>query len=793
LRAYTKTAIAGSKRRYQDQAENGGDSSNNSHRPSLYGTATTSSSSSRLDAQSNSNSNNTVGGSGGAWADYEQRAYGGAMPIPISMQHHSHQASSFSNPMPNAVPMMTSSNHGSLGGPTSSSVSSSFSSSTGSYHNHPPSSNTQAPVYTSMSSSSSYSPEAMLSSTLISALTQHMTVSETLPLRVTLPHDEHGTLNDEQRLVIESILSGYNVFFTGPAGSGKSHILSTLQRLNDGGGRSTAMMDMPTKKIVVTATTGIAACSIGGVTIHSFAGCGVGLQTKSSKTFEQQMAEICGKITGNQGALKRWRETDILVIDEISMMSSGFLDMLDAIAKRTRNNRQIFGGMQLVVCGDFFQLPPVDSSKKNNSGSVSPLRRRGASSRNMNGFAFEADCWCQVIQRSVLLKQIFRQGGDKTFMKILNEARVGELSDASVIALRRHSMLPPAARSDSGEAQSKIKATKLECRNTQVDQANVLEMKRLPAEERVFVAKDMALHRGYDAQLRQCAAPETLRLKVGAQVILLKNIDPARGLVNGSRGVVVDYQKPDSKNMNDLPRDLRHKEYPVVQFDSMRPTGSIKDDDEEQQVDETADSHNKENNSKSKKMHKKKMVAAKKNADNNREELRIVATPEEWASKMGDVIVCARVQVPLRLAWALSVHKSQGMTIPHLEVSLRGVFEYGQAYVALSRGTSLDTLTLKCFNPKAFVAHPRVKAFYRLLEGKDPYPNVAVLPQAHSVSPYAPQGDGAGVTPPPSFAQLNPEQKRRLEENRKRALALRQAKAAKVSTHPSNPYLKRNC
>ena len=178
---------------------------------------------------------------------------------------------------------------------------------------------------------------------------------------------------------MESILSGHSTFFTGPAGSGKSHVLSTLLKANtDGFGRNTNSNNNNNndnhnsngqpKNIVVTATTGVAACNVGGITIHSFGGVGAG---------NGSTAEMAKRVMGNEYTKQRWREVDILVIDEISMLSASFLDKLSFIASRARNDRRPFGGVQLVLCGDFFQLPPVDLN---------------------NGFAFEAKCWTEVIK-----------------------------------------------------------------------------------------------------------------------------------------------------------------------------------------------------------------------------------------------------------------------------------------------------------------------------------------------------------------------------------------------------------
>jgi len=476
------------------------------------------------------------------------------------------------------------------------------------------------------------------------------------PITVALPPDSRSTLNDEQCRVVESILSGHSTFFTGPAGSGKSHILSALFDANEMG---IGGKNGQPRKIVITATTGVAACNVGGVTIHSFAGVGAG---KGSP------ADLAKRVMGNEYTKGRWREVDILVIDEISMMAGSFLDKLSFIASRARNDRRSFGGVQLVVCGDFFQLPPVELSK--------------------DGFAFEAKCWSEVIKCSVLLKQVFRQRGDATLLNILDEARVGELSAGSAEVLRRHSTLPAAfgrsSSTDAGDGEERVIPTLLECRNRDVDKANEREMAKLSGEVHTFKSRDRAINEAMKAQLKHCQAPPQLNLKIGAQVMLLKNIDLERGLANGSRGVVVDFRKP--KGESDVPTGFKKMDLPVVKFDSVKAVGK-----EQEEEDASTDDDN-----------------------------EFIVHPEEWTNKMGDQTVSSRIQIPLRPAWSISVHKSQGMTIPNLTVNLKGVFEFGQAYVALSRATVLKLLTLRGFSASSFRAHPKVKAFYNLLDGGCP-------------------------------------------------------------------------
>mmetsp|Transcript_7455 Transcript_7455/g.16312 ORF Transcript_7455/g.16312 Transcript_7455/m.16312 type:complete len:731 (-) Transcript_7455:92-2284(-) len=540
-------------------------------------------------------------------------------------------------------------------------------------------------------------------------------------------------LSPEQKDVVEAVLSGYSTFFTGPAGSGKSHVLSTIMKLNEEAKYARK------KRVTITATTGIAACNVGGITINSFAGVGTG---------DDPLNEMVARVMGNQYSKNRWKECDVLVIDEVSMMPGQFLDKLNFVAQRARNNPSIFGGLQLLVCGDFFQLPPVNLNKCS--------------------FAFEAACWGDVITSSILLKQIFRQNGDQRLMKILNEARVGELSSESAQILRTHSTVGGLGRmrSDVGE-EDEIKPTLLESRNAQVDRANAQEMAKLPGQLRKFKSRDKCVTRTYERLLQHCQAPETLELKIGAQVILLKNLEPDKGLVNGSRGVIVDFQL--AKNKSDLPREFRKIELPVVRFHAIDAPGAKSGD----------------------------------GGDDDDEGVTKLIEPAEWTNKVGDATVSSRQQIPLRLAWALSVHKSQGMTIPNLAVSLRGVFEYGQAYVALSRATKLDLLTLRGFDERAFKAHPKVKEFYRLLEngGKiDDNEESNMKPIAAGIrerstsrgsnmiasmhSSNVPQslvsaasaaasGSTSSTSPPITISN---EQRQRMEESRRKALARKKMK-----------------
>eukprot|EP01033_Poteriospumella_lacustris_P004299 gene4299-3069_t len=360
------------------------------------------------------------------------------------------------------------------------------------------------------------------------------------------------------------------------------------------------------------------------------------------------------------------------------MLSAELFDKLDVIGRRVRNNINPFGGLQIIVCGDFFQLPPVGLGKTVK-------------------FCFEAQAWKSLFEEGrddgmIILDKVFRQKDDTTFLNLLNEMREGQISMQNQQLLQRkvedaqrwmqqeqmearvEGFLPSASSvANHREKKLAVRPTKLFSTNHDVDQYNMTELERLQKgggggadEEDKEPVIYFAVDQGKDPYLTQIKsgtkAPEKLYLKKGAQVMLLKNLDTERGLVNGARGTVVDFERSNG-------RTSFHSLLPVVNFTIIM--GST------------------------------------------RSEERVVLTPETWEVKLGETVLASRQQIPLMLAWAISIHKSQGMTIPLLEVSFNRMFEFGQAYVALSRATSLQGLTLHSFQAQSIRAHPLVKDFYR--------------------------------------------------------------------------------
>lgn len=447
-------------------------------------------------------------------------------------------------------------------------------------------------------------------------------------------------LSNEQRAVLEMVVKeGKNVFFTGSAGTGKSVLLREIIR---------ALRHKYSNKldsIAVTASTGIAACNIGGVTLHSFAGVGLGTE---------ETPALVKKVRGNRQAATRWMRLQVLIIDEISMVDPGLLDDLECIARSLRKKSdRPFGGIQLIITGDFFQLPPVLKTDK--------AKRSGKS------FAFQAECWDRVVTHKVNLTKVFRQK-DPTFVTMLNEMRFGNLSRMTIDTFARLTRQP-----DYGVD---IIPTELFPLRAEVEKANKDRLNNIQSEAHVYKSIDggAAVPIMLEKALASFMAPKEITLKVGAQVMLIKNLTET--LVNGSIGKVIDFMdeaeysqmtegapQEQVKDDRNAPVRVSRKKWPLVRF-SLPNNGGTKD---------------------------------------------YLAVQESWQlEKEGGVVEASRYQIPLILAWAISIHKAQGQTLPCCKIDLARIFEKGQAYVALSRATSLDGLQVLNFRPYKVMAHPVV-------------------------------------------------------------------------------------
>ncbi|XP_054742874.1 ATP-dependent DNA helicase PIF1 [Anastrepha obliqua] len=413
--------------------------------------------------------------------------------------------------------------------------------------------------------------------------------------------EESVKLCEEQLEVLRACTSGKSVFFTGSAGTGKSFLLRKI------------ISALPPDGTVATASTGVAACLIGGTTLHAFAGIGGG----------DYGLQRCIELASRPASGQIWRKCKRLIIDEISMVDGQYFEKIEAVARHVRKNDRPFGGIQLILCGDFLQLPPVVKSDNN----ITPTKN----------FCFQSNAWEKCIECVFELNEVHRQS-DPEFVKILNHIRIGHVNEEIAKRLR--------ATSKQKIEGDGILATQLCSHTNDAQSINESKLESLDGEKILFRAEDSdaSITKQLDSQVQ---ATSNLYLKINAQVMLLKNINIAAGLVNGARGIVVRIEKG----------------VPVVRF------------------------------------------------KNNREYL---CKHEKWIIKTASGGTITRRQVPLKLAWAFSIHKSQGLTLDCVEMSLSKVFEAGQAYVALSRAKSLDSLRILDFDPKQVWANAQVLQFYKL-------------------------------------------------------------------------------
>ncbi|KAJ5946786.1 ATP-dependent DNA helicase PIF1 [Penicillium verhagenii] len=470
-------------------------------------------------------------------------------------------------------------------------------------------------------------------------------------------------LSEEQKGVLEAVVErGKSIFFTGSAGTGKSVLMREIIK------QLRLKYKREPDRVAVTASTGLAACNIEGVTLHSFAGIGLG---------KEAVPELVKKIKKNQKARNRWLRTKVLVVDEVSMVDGDLFDKLEEIARRIRNNGRPFGGIQLVVTGDFFQLPPV------------PERGQDAK------FSFAAATWNTTIQHTILLTHVFRQR-DPEFAAMLNELRLGNISPATESAFRK--LARPLGFHDE------LDATELFPTRQEVDNANSARMARLSGDMQTFNAVDSGTIQNEaqrEKMLSNCMAPITIRLKKGAQVMLIKNLED--NLVNGSIGRVVAFM------------DEANFDYYKTNEDEFHPDKDSNLDDADESAARARKKLKPLNNKEGPAVITRKWPLVCFTLPDGTER-HLLCQPEAWKIELPNGEVQAqRLQVPLILAWALSIHKAQGQTLQRVKVDLGRVFEKGQAYVALSRATSQEGLQVTRFEPRKVMVHPKVTEFYKEL------------------------------------------------------------------------------
>lgn len=404
-----------------------------------------------------------------------------------------------------------------------------------------------------------------------------------------------------QAQALSVLLSGANVFLTGPPGAGKTYVLNEFIRRARRRG----------KGVAVTASTGIAATHLNGTTIHSWSGLGIR---------DQLSMHDLEWLANNERLRKRYNGTDILVIDEVSMLHGARLDMVNAAAKLLRQNDQPFGGLQVVLVGDLFQLPPVSPG------------------REIFDFAHLSEAWQELEPQICYLSEQHRQAEDG-LLTLLTALRSGDFEEQHYELLQ----------SRRGEAPQDAVVTRLYTHNIDVDSINQRHLQALRADSKTYSMATKGQQAKVDQLKKSVLAPEALQLKIGAEVMFVAN-NFAEGFVNGSRGVVTGWRE----------------HWPLVQ---LLDTGRT-----------------------------------------------IAVEPNTWSLTEDGRVRAEVAQLPLRLAWAITIHKSQGMSLDAAEIDLSQAFTPGMGYVALSRVRSLDGVYLRGLNQTALLLHPAIYEFDRALK-----------------------------------------------------------------------------
>lgn len=391
-----------------------------------------------------------------------------------------------------------------------------------------------------------------------------------------------------QQLALEILLDGHSVFLTGPAGSGKTYVLNQFVKLAKHDG----------KKVSVTATTGLAASHLGGTTIHSWSG--IGVHDELPGYFVENLAK---------GRREIIEKTDVLIIDEISMLHDYRLDMVDEVCRLVRKKPDTpFGGIQVVMSGDFFQLPPVN--------------RNGT---KVGGFVVNSQAWQDLDPVVCYLSEQYRQD-EGMLSDILTAMRSNDVRRRHAEALLERAEYEP---------PHDMVYTELHTVNIDVDTQNEAKLQQLDGDEISYEQTTTGSQNYVETLQRSVLAPQVLRLKKGALVMAVRN-SLEKKYVNGSLGTVVDFHAS--------------SHYPIVQL------------------------------------------------TNGKE---VTIEPDTWELRDGDKKRASITQIPLRLAWAITVHKSQGMTLDAALIDLRKAFVEGMGYVALSRVRNMESLYLRGINRMA--------------------------------------------------------------------------------------------
>lgn len=401
-----------------------------------------------------------------------------------------------------------------------------------------------------------------------------------------------------QERALEMLQSGRSALITGRAGSGKTYLLNQFIKSQRAAG----------KTLAITATTGLAATHLGGETIHRWSK--IGIHDSLPQNFFQKLAAK---------DRQRMIEADILIIDEISMLSDSQFSMIDRVLRGVRQVQIPFGGLQVVMSGDFFQLPPIKRV---------PTQLDVFGDYGGVGFVTSSSAFEELNPAICYLESQYRQS-DSDLLDVLEAIRAGTIDEYELNFLNQ--------RLNQQPSEGDGVVTNLHTSNLDVDRVNGLSLAKINQPLENFLMTGSGNRYGLEALKKTVLAPEQLDLKLGAEVMAIKN-DPKMRFVNGSLGKVIDFARKSGIKL------------PVVQFNSGR---------------------------------------------------EVIIEPDSWELTENDVKIASVTQLPLRLAYAITVHKAQGMTLDKARVNLAKAFTPGMGYVALSRVRRLEDLYLMGLNQMA--------------------------------------------------------------------------------------------
>jgi ATP-dependent DNA helicase PIF1 len=579
------------------------------------------------------------------------------------------------------------------------------------------------------------------------------------------------TWNPEQQRALDLIEAKNNIFLSGDAGTGKSHLIKQIIERAE-----TANITF-----AVTASTGIAATLIRGRTLHNWAGVGLGLE---------EVSTLCSKVRKNKNrknsAFDRLTKTSLLIIDEISMILPSYFEKLDQVLRNIRHVDKSFGGIQIVASGDFFQLPPVDKGQSQQQQQT----KQTTLVQKQKRYLFLSKAWTACFNAIVVLRQVYRQA-DEQFVSLLRRARKASLTDDDITLLKSKCTTNGVPKNNNNNGNSFLVPLLHPYRKI-VEKENLLKLKNIhgdcyaftriikhfyttnngkkrariiPQTNNTNADKNGSNDYTADAAVKfanDLQAPQHLLLKVGAPVMLVVNLDQKIGLVNGLRGVIISIGTAtmDQSSVSTAPSSSASSSASSSSSSSFSPPST--------------DNNNNNNNNNNHINHINHLISANKSfseieiemeTDKEKEkekekdtttkvkvivkdgiEAKSLSLSEEfiwvkfenikdpvcldrydWKQAVLDHEMClppdkwtewiSVQQIPLILAAACSIHKSQGCTFQAAHIYLgKDIFEKGQAYVALSRLASLENLTISDFYPEAFQADPVVKEFYELLD-----------------------------------------------------------------------------